>query len=245
MPTANAISYGLKSQDLFSLNPQDSRNSSFLYIKNTHNSYEYCENSFFSLLNLPIIDSFQSYNHYKKLDLIHNVDALIIKSKKPKSFLFAYSISEKEKKLFFINTLIQNLNGNDFLVSKWSLYSNLNIREDLLRTLNFNEIESEDLNFPIEEFNSISPINLASSEEEWMIIWFFILGKSVRWMCGYLKMTKKIIEMHIYSFYDRTGISNKKNLMAISYRFNWSSFINQKIIDVINEHLCLDKKILF
>lgn len=245
MPNTNAISYGLRSQELFSMNLQNRLDSSLLYIKNTENSYEYCDQSFFSLLNLPIVKNFKSYDNYKKLELIHDLDESIIKNRAPKNFSFAYSISEHEKKLFIIDTVIKDFNKNQYLVSKWSLFSNLNSREDLLRILNLGEIENEDLNFPINEFSNVSPINLAYSEEEWMVIWFFILGKSIRWIGNYLNMTKKIIEMHIYSFYDRTGISNKKNLMAISYKYNWLSTINKKTIDIINAHQNQDKKNLF
>ncbi len=173
------------------------------------------------------------------------MDELIIKTKASKNFAFAYSISDQEKKLFIIDAIIKDFNNHQYLVSKWTLFSNLNSREDLLRILNFGEIENEDLNFPIDEFSNVSPIKLACSEDEWMVIWFFILGKSIRWIGNYLNMTKKTIEMHIYSFYDRTGISNKKNLMAISYKYNWLSTINNKTIDVINAHQTQDKKFYF
>ncbi len=245
MPKCNAISSIAKSQDLFSINALISTKSDFFYVKNDNFGYDFCEKNFFQLLNIPKLENLDSYQDYPKLLAVHDIEKKSFLDKTNREYAFAYCLSENQYKLFIIKSELTLIENNPKIISYWSSFSKIYCREDYLTILGFNEIELPDDGFPIHLFKETNPFDLCDSGEAWSVAWFFILGKSIRWIVEFLDITKKIVEKYLNDLYINSGIMNKKNLLAIAYKYKWLDFINTQIIHTINITNQKNKKTIF
>lgn len=249
MTTFNNIDPQSGSQAIFDIIYQFNDKSLF-YIRNEKHNVTQVSDDFCQMVNIPSHSPI-FLNDFPKLKKLEALEKIVLSKKRNKSVFFAYKIKTDLYYLFYVSIKLIKFNNNDYTITNFSKFSEFFSYEPILNSINILDDFSVDDGFPIDNYYNINPLsltlnNVAKKEEKtsWHIIWFYLTGKSIRWIADFSHLNKKQVENSLGKFYTNSGVLNQKNLRVVARKYGWCNYVDKNTIDLINFGLGKDEKIL-
>ncbi|WP_265512162.1 hypothetical protein, partial [Providencia heimbachae] len=137
-------------------------------------------------------------------------------------------------------------------ITQFQRFSDFFKHEKILSTLNvFDELAVDD-GFPIDDYLNVNPLLLTINKQNkneklisWYIVWFFLIGVSIRKIADLNNLNKKKVEDSLSKFYTNSGVLNQNNLLSIARKYGWCNYLDKETINLINTTRHPDEKIVF